>query len=84
MCGELKLENIKKKKPLLNKAIIQQRLLNYPIKYNNIPERYYLKNLLDIKDNSSRNYKRPSRLKTFTDCSSLLNAITNDLDYSLR
>jgi hypothetical protein len=35
---ELKLENINKKKPLLNKAIINQRSLNHSIEYNYIPE----------------------------------------------
>jgi hypothetical protein len=34
----LKLENINKNKPSLDQAIIQQRLLNYPIEYNYISE----------------------------------------------
>jgi hypothetical protein len=40
MRGELKSENKIRKKPPLDKAIIQQRLLNCPIEYNYIPERY--------------------------------------------
>jgi hypothetical protein len=40
MSGELKSENINKKRPPLDKAIIQQRSLNCPIEYNYIPERY--------------------------------------------
>jgi hypothetical protein len=59
MSGELKSENINKKKPPLNKAMIQQRSLNYPIEYNYIPEGYYSKNLLVIKHDSFMNFKDP-------------------------
>jgi hypothetical protein len=81
MSGELESENINIKKALLNKAIIQQRSLNYPIEYNYILERYYSKN---PKYDSSTSYKDPQDQKTLMDCRSLLNIITDNLYCSLR
>jgi hypothetical protein len=40
MSGELKSENINMEKALLKEAIIQQKIHNGPITYNQIQERY--------------------------------------------
>jgi hypothetical protein len=40
MSGELKSENINMEKALLEEVIIQQKIYNHPIIYNQVPERY--------------------------------------------
>jgi hypothetical protein len=79
MSGELKSENINKKKA-------HTRQSYYPAKITQLPHRIQVhsRKILVKEIQFLYELQRPSRLKTLMNCSSLLNAITNDLDRSLR
>jgi hypothetical protein len=79
MSEELKSENINKKKA-------PTRQSHHPAKITQLSHRIQLHSRKILVKEIRFLYKlqRPSRPKTLTDCSSLLNAITNNVDCSLR
>jgi hypothetical protein len=79
MSGELKSENVNKKKA-------PTRQSHHPAKITQPSHRIQLhsRKILVKEIRFLYELQRPSRPKTLTDYSSLLNAITNNLDYSLR
>jgi hypothetical protein len=79
MSGELKSENINKKKAPTQKS-------QHPAKITQLSHRIQLhsRKILVKEIRFFYELQRPSRPKTLTNCSSLLNAITNNLDHSLR
>jgi hypothetical protein len=79
MSGELKSENVNKKKA-------PTRQSHHPAKITQLFHQIQLhsRRILVKEIRFLYELQRPSRLKTLTDCSSLLNTITNNLDRSLR
>jgi hypothetical protein len=79
MSGELKSENINKKKAPTRQSHHPAKIT--PLSYQLQPRS---RKILVKELRFPTKLQRPSRPKTLMDCSSLLNAITTNLDHSLR